>query len=424
MSAGPKAKVPVQDPLNRKVRSGPVVLEAWHAIRRNAETSRTKSTREAARTFGAALPRELRRIQSGLLKGYQFSPAHGAALSKGKGKAGKRPLVIASLADRVVQRAILDVLQGATELTNIQQVLATPTSFGGIKGKGVDDAIRLFDAQVAKGHRFVAGSDISGFFTRVRPSAVLALLASDTGEQGFIELVGRAMTVELANADKMSPDDRALFPNGDDGVAQGCPLSALAGNVSLADFDREMNNPARGVTCIRYIDDFIITGPTERAVTKAMESAATKLQALGMAIYDPATSQTKAFSGPIGARHVFLGYELVPCEYAPSEGARRKLLERIDTLLRDGRKAMDKAVSGKLLTGNDQCFVQTLGTVDKVINGWRKSFKASNSPLVLESLDRQIDARLLEFEKSFHSKVKGRSKAARRRALGVRSLET
>ena len=79
---------------------------------------------------------------------------------------GKRPIVVAPLPDRIVQRAILDVLQEATDLPHVQEVLATPTSVGGIRGRGVDTAIKLFDDRQLAGDRFVAGSDISGFFTR------------------------------------------------------------------------------------------------------------------------------------------------------------------------------------------------------------------------------------------------------------------
>jgi retron-type reverse transcriptase len=96
--------------LCERVRSTNALVAAWHAIRRNAETSQTASTKQIAREFGQNLPRNIRRIQDRLRKGYRFEKAFGATPSKGPGKTGKRPIVVAPLADRIVQRAILDVL--------------------------------------------------------------------------------------------------------------------------------------------------------------------------------------------------------------------------------------------------------------------------------------------------------------------------
>jgi hypothetical protein len=103
-----------------------ILVGAWHAIRRNAETSRSQRTREEARQFGHNLPQQLKKIQGRLKFGYQFAPAFGATPEKGIGKPGKRPLVIAPLDDRIVQRALLDVLQDANDLPSVQAVLKTP----------------------------------------------------------------------------------------------------------------------------------------------------------------------------------------------------------------------------------------------------------------------------------------------------------
>lgn len=114
MSAGPSAR---RDPdsLCKRVRSSRVMIAAWHAIRRNAETSQQDATKQKARKFGENLPANLRKIQDRLFKGYNFEPAYGATPPKAGGKPGKRPIVVAPLEDRIVQRALLDVLQGARE---------------------------------------------------------------------------------------------------------------------------------------------------------------------------------------------------------------------------------------------------------------------------------------------------------------------
>jgi len=397
-------------------------MAAWHAIRRNAETSQQEVTKQKARKFGENLPSNLRKLQARLHDGYKFDKAYGATPPKGGGKQGKRPIVIAPVEDRIVQRAILDVLQDATEISGLQEVLRTPTSIGGIRGRGVDCAIVLFDERIKAGDRFVAGSDISGFFTRISRSNVIEFLKRESVESEFIQLVEEALTVELSNADKLSEDDRKLFPTGADGVAQGCPLSALAGNIVLREFDQQMNT--RGITCIRYIDDFIITGKSRVGVEKALGAAKSLLSDLKMDIYDPVTSPNKAFIGPVGKSYVFLGYTLLPGLYPPADAALTHLMDRIQTLIANGQRAISKAIKDRPLTNQDRCYAQTLVAIDYTIRGWRASFKISNCPEVFSRLDGEIDRRLKDFRSFYLEKTAARTTAQQRKALGVNLIRS
>lgn len=420
MSAGPIARERGYKSLCRRVRSTRVLVRAWHAIRRNAETSRQEATKNKAKLFGEDLPKNLRTLQARLKAGYHFAPAYGATPPKGNRKAGKRPIVVAPLEDRIVQRAILDVLQEAIEINGVQRVLRTPTSIGGIKGRGVDHAIAIFDERVKAGDRYVAGSDIAGFFTKIPRVKVLAFLEAEGVEADFLELVRDGLTVELSNANKLSNDDLKMFPTGADGVAQGCPLSALAGNIVLEAFDTAMND--RGITCIRYIDDFLVMGKTRHAVDAAMRAAGALLGELDMKIYDPAASPNKAFAGTVDEGHAFLGYELRPGSYPPSLGAREKLHEQITALIVSGQKAIVKAVSGRALTSQDRCYAQTLVRLDHTIRGWRNSFKSSNCPELFEQLDGEIDRRLYDFRSFYLDKIKNRTPAQKRLAARVALL--
>jgi retron-type reverse transcriptase len=397
-----------------------VLVTAWHAIRRNSETSQQKATKQKARTFGENLPANLRRIQDRLRNGYRFSKAYGATPPKGGGKTGKRPIVVAPLEDRIVQRAILDVLQDAVESPGVQRVLRTVTSVGGIRGRGVDHAIALFEERVREGDRYVAGSDISGFFTKIQRKSVVDFLNRDLVESNFVRLVDDALTVELSNVFNLSEDDRKLFPTGEDGVAQGCPLSALAGNIVLENFDLEMNK--RGITCIRYIDDFIVIGKKLSSVRKAMEGAKSILSRLNMDIYDPKKSPNKAFIGSIGEPHVFLGYKLIPGVYPPGDVACDRLMAQIGQLISDGKRSIHGAVSGRILANQDRCYAQTLVAVDRVIHGWRASFRSSNCPNFFERIDQEIDRCLLDFRSFFSSKMTGKTATQQRRATHVQML--
>ena len=251
---------------------------------------------------------------------------------------------------------------------------------------------------------------------------MITLLRTDTDEQDFLDLLKDALTVELKNADALDPDDRKLFPTGPDGVAQGCPLSALAGNIVLRAFDLRMNDPARGITCIRYIDDFILIGRSRASVEKALASARAQLATLGMDIYDPVTNPTKAFMGEIGQPHVFLGHQIIPGRYPPSDGACDSLLARIDALVKAGQLAIRKAVTGRQLTSFDRCYAQTIAAIDHTVKGWRGSFQSSKCVRTFDRLDRQIERRMKDFDAFFLTKTAGLPYVARRRALGVSVL--
>jgi hypothetical protein len=307
-------------------------------------------------------------------------------------------------------------------MPRVKAVLATPTSIGGIPGRGVENALKIFDQCVADGYSHIAGSDIAGFFTKVPKANVFEFLAEEITDAAFLDLVRAALTVELSNADKLSPDDLRLFPTDEEGVAQGCPLSALAGNIVLRHFDEEMNAPDRGLRCVRYIDDFILLGRSRDSVTKGMAAARTILSALGMDIYDPENHPGKAFAGKIGEPFVFLGRELVPGRYAPAEAAKKKLRDTIDDLIRDGQTTIHKAVNGRRLSSADKAFAPTIVAINNTLRGWRGCYRGSNCPDVLAELDHWVCRRLIDFERYLDTNAPKKSGVGRAAALGLRQL--
>ena len=76
-------------------------------------------------------------------------------------------------------------------------------------------------------------------------------------------LFRQAIHVELSNLAALR-EHADRFPTEDIGVAQGSALSPLLGNIILADFDQRMNDGE--CRCLRYIDDFIVLGPSSAAV--------------------------------------------------------------------------------------------------------------------------------------------------------------
>lgn len=179
---------------------------------------------------------------------------------------------------------------------------------------------------------------------------------------------------------------------------------------------------SRGITCIRYVDDFIVTGRTRKDVTRSMEAAKALLGNLKMDIYDPSKSPKKAFIGQIGEPHVFLGYKLLPGNFPPADAACERLMDKIEILLAKGKRSISKAVTDRALTNQDQCYAQTIVSLDHVVRGWRTSFRASDCPEVFRRIDKDIDRRLSNFKAFYLQKVTKRTPALQRRALRVHLL--
>ncbi|MBO6602398.1 MAG: hypothetical protein JJ938_02985 [Roseicyclus sp.] len=116
------------------------------------------------------------------------------------------------------------------------------------------------------------------FFDGVPRDQVLATLSKDVPDQEFLNLLDKATTVSLGNADRLG-EDRKVFPTNYEGVAQGSPLSPLFGNILLFDFDRQLNG--RGVICIRFVDDFVIMSSSQAKCNAAFKSAKKILNVAG-----------------------------------------------------------------------------------------------------------------------------------------------
>lgn len=128
----------MESKLALQVRRRKVIDVAWVAIKRNARTSKSQDTRDEIAAFEANLTTNLRRISRELQQNnFVFPPARGIKIPKDKSdRASFRPLVVAKVESRIVQRAIHDVL---VSVPAIQKFVHTPYSFGGIKKKKDDD---------------------------------------------------------------------------------------------------------------------------------------------------------------------------------------------------------------------------------------------------------------------------------------------
>ena len=334
-----------------------------------------------------------------------------------KDKSNFRPLVVAKVESRIVQRAIHDVL---VTVPAIQTYIHTPYSFGGVKKVKEDDlsavpaAIQAVLNAIGEHGKFIIRSDISNFFTRIPKSVVIKIVADAIDDAEFVELFSRAIAVELENMAQLKSHAES-FPLHDVGVAQGNSLSPLLGNLILYDLDRELNKHP-DVSCIRYIDDFIIIAPTKAVAEDTFAKAGHRLGTLNMSVSAKKTQRARVDEG-----FEFLGIEFANGFLRPTKKAQSRMLESIALALAESRTALrEQRKSGQL--AQKLSLIETLARVGGIMQGWGKHYYFCNDGKCFEHLDNKVEEALKHYLAVYREERLNTDDAGRWRLLGIESL--
>jgi hypothetical protein len=405
--------------LYNNVKSLRVLEKSFKKVREHASKSPSRETRQALAEFEKDLFDSLRKLQKRLgQRDFEFYPQRGIAKRKNN-SSDYRPLVVAPFEDRIIQRAILEVL--ITRVSAVREVMSIQTSIGGIPGRGVESAIKLVLSAIEQGAKYYVRSDIQSFFTRIPKSPVKSFIESHIKDREFVSLFNRALDTELENLDELA-EHKVLFPIGDDSVAQGSALSTLAGNIVLNNFDYVLNG--RNIRCLRYVDDYLILGPDESRVKKAFESSQALLSSLGMHAYSPWEEREKADHGKIADGFTFLGCDINSGGklIQPSRRNRKKLLSDVEIVLAEALHGMTSTIALGSPQDMKLCYAQVLVKVNSMISGWRHAFPFCNCAATFESLNHEIDKLIRGFNTEFRRLLAPQSLRVVRHFLGVQLL--
>ncbi|MCK1434152.1 reverse transcriptase domain-containing protein [Bradyrhizobium sp. 15] len=370
-----------------------------------------------------------KRLRSGT---FRFDGEQGITIPKGKGK-GLRPVVMAPISNRIVRRAILEVLQGYGSdnsrkswqgVRAVRQIMETRTSVGGIKDRGVPHGLSLVDEAVRSGKTWFVRSDIKNFFTRIPLLQVNKFIVAAVADREFAHIFQSALATNLTNRAELEERKHfKLFPDEDVGVAQGSALSALAANIALRSFDERMND--RGIVCVRYIDDFIMLGASRAKVGAAYTAAREHLAGLGMDVYDhadhPARRAGKFDEGNIYDGTDVLGYRVSGSSRQPSAAAMQAFRKKCDVIVEQAKKQMRLAASGQA-PSNGQGYHQAMVMLHKTVRGWSQAFRHTTANQVFQSLDREIDRRIEDLRAFALTLTQGATPQSRRRVMGIQLL--
>lgn len=200
-------------------------------------------------------------IREELLSGkYKPSAVKQHELPKADG--GIRILGIPTVLDRLIQQAVLQVLQPEWDPTFSEY------SYGFRPGRSAHQAVDMARDYYRAGYHRVVDLDMEKFFDRVNHDKLMSLVRERVEDRRVKRLIRRYLQADMLVGD--------VYSERSEGTPQGGPLSPLLANLLLDQLDRELER--RGHRFVRYADDVSIYVRSERAGRRVLESITRYLQ--------------------------------------------------------------------------------------------------------------------------------------------------
>ena len=171
-----------------------------------------------------------------------------------KSDGSQRELGIPTVTDRLIQQALLQVLQPVLDPTFSEH------SYGFRPGRRAHDAVLAAHSYVQSGRRIVVDVDLEKFFDRVNHDILIDRLQKRLPDAGVIRLIRSYLNSGIM--------DGGVAVERYEGTPQGGPLSPMLANVLLDEVDKELER--RGHCFVRYADDCNVYVHSRRAGERVM----------------------------------------------------------------------------------------------------------------------------------------------------------
>ena len=314
---------------------------------------------ETVQAFERQLTETIRWLSEKLRTGtYTPQPIRRAHIPK-PGTNETRPLGIPTVRDRVVQAAMVNVIEPIFERDFAEH------SYGFRPGRGCKDALRRVGQLLEEGYVHVVDADLKGYFDSIPHDRLMSRVKERIADGRVLRLIGDFLKADILDEMKRWTPEQ--------GAPQGAVLSPLLSNVYLDPLDHLMAR--HGIEMVRYADDFVILCKTAEDAARALELVKQWVAGNGLTLHPEKTrivdSRIQSFA--------FLGYTFQGQEHWPRKKAIQKMRDtiRAKTLRQNGRSI--------------QCVI---ADVNKTVRGWFTYFKHGTDPRLYRNQDAWIRMRL------------------------------
>lgn len=308
--------------------------------------------------FEAHRQEELSRLEDALRTGTYRPQAVKRTWIPKPGSHEQRPLGIPTVRDRVVQTALLNVIEPIFDAT------FAPHSYGFRRGRGCRHALQRVEALLKEGYVYVVDADLKSYFDTIPKDRMLDRVrekVSDSRVLGLVEMFLQQGVME--GLEEWTPET---------GTPQGAVISPLLANIYLNPLDHAL--AAAGYSMVRYADDFVILCRTREEATAALARVQEWVTSNGLTLHPTKTkivdARTESFA--------FLGYEFRGDLRLPRDKSRQKLKD---------------TVRQKTRRNNGESLSMICGTLSATLRGWFTYFRHSH-PSEFRELDQWIRMRL------------------------------
>ena len=188
------------------------------------------------------------------LRSERYKPKAVKRVEIPKPDGGKRMLGVPTVIDRMIQQAIVQVLQP------IYEPLFSENSYGFRPKRSAHQAIKQALKYCNEGYRQVVDLDLAKYFDTVNHEILIGMLRKQIKDERVIRLIRKYL--------KSGVMINGLISTTTEGTPQGGNLSPLLSNIYLTAFDRMLES--RGHKFVRYADDCNIYVKSRRAAERVM----------------------------------------------------------------------------------------------------------------------------------------------------------
>lgn len=279
-----------------------------------------------------------------------------------KSGGGTRELGIPTVTDRLIQQALLQVLQPCIDPTFSNH------SYGFRPDRSAHDAVLQAQRYVQDGFQTVVDVDLDKFFDRVNHDILMDRLAKRINDRAILRLIRRYLQAGIMTS--------GVITGRVEGTPQGGPLSPLLANVLLDEVDKSLEQ--RNHRFVRYADDCNVYVRTQRAGERVLRSLKNLYAKLHLKV-----NETKSAVGSAFGRK-FLGYcfrrwsgNTTKIAVAP------KALETFKERIR----VVTRRVGGCSME-------QVVKQLQTYMPGWKAYFHLAKTPAIFKDLDSWLRHRL------------------------------